>query len=514
MNVLLMTPYQLYRRWPTTPYTSKMIVSAAPVTLAQLAGCIPGHNVRVFDGNVYEPPIAKFVELVRWADVIGMNVMSSYAALNTEMNILFIKLVAPGRPIVLGGHHATFYANEWLARGADYIVRREGELSFTELVSALARGCSTKDIEGLSFLYDGEPHHNPDRPFIEDLDSLPIPRWELLDFSRYKSFIRGKGAAACIETSRGCSHHCLFCQVGPMWKHRRRTKSPHRVLKELKKLHSIGIQQLFITDDDFGDPDDAPRQHEIFSAWERSRLDFVWGCFMRADYILRHPETIERAARLGLRYAFVGFETVSKQWLQRYNKNLGVEGEILDAYREAYRIMRKSNVLVLGFLLVGYPHQTAEDMMESLSEWRTFCDYPVVNFFKPLKGTVGYNICAKNGLLAKDTFYDDSQAASIHGVERMIPEYNRFFMKILMHPRRFLGIFAARKLERDMHRAINSWFGRGVLNPTYDSLIDWLEMKTRDETPQAMIDRLTKKYLDPLFIERLARPFLPPSVRS
>lgn len=523
MNILIMTPYGLYRRWPTSPDTTKMVTNGAPVTMAQLAAVVPGHSVRIFDGNVYRPPLAEFVEMLRWADVIAMNVMSSYAALNTELNVRFMRRVAPGRPIILGGHHATFYVDEWLARDVDVVVRREGETTFHELIEALASGSEWRSIDGISFLADGTPQHNPDRPFAEDLDSFPMPRWDLVDFSGYNLFLRRKGSAACLETSRGCAHHCQFCQVGPMWKHTHRWKSADRVVQELADLHGRGVRQLFVVDDDYGDPEDVQRQAAIYDAWEKSGLDFEWGTFMRTDYILRNPEMIERGARLGLCYAFVGFETASPSWLKTYNKGFEEGDDLVAKYQEAYRIMRKNNVMVMGFLVVGYPNQTVEDLLENLKVVDTFCDYPVITAFKPLKGTAGYRYCEKNGLLTKDSFYHDSQAVTVHGTEAIVPAYNRFFMKVLANPKNLLGgLFSSRRLERDMQKAVYAWFGQGLLRVNRDNFSDWLTMKLkRNETPQQFMDRLQAKYINDDHVERLARPFGPgepprrdPAVRS
>lgn len=517
LRVLLLTPYSLYRRWPTTPDTTKMVTNGAPVTLAQLAAMIPEHEVRIFDGNVYTAPLGDFVALVRWADLIAMNAMSTYAALNIELNLRFIRRVAPGRPIVLGGHHATFYRDEWMARGVDAIVRREGEHTFQELVRAFARGEDWSEVAGLTWRdAQGYVRANPDRPFCADLDSLPLPAWDLVDWSGYDLFLRRKGYAACLESSRGCSHRCQFCQVGPMWRHTHRWKSPERVVEELTDLHARGVRQLVIVDDDYGDPADAARQHAIYDAWEASGVDMEWGTFMRADYVLRNPDLIERGARLGLCYAWIGFETVSERWLHTIGKEYRFEQERLRDYQAAYRIMRTNGVLVAGFLVVGYPGQRLEEMQETLRLAHTFCDYPVVTFYKPLKGTAGYRQCERQGLLAKDTFYHDSRAATVLGTEGLLSVYNRYFLGLLLDPRHLAKVaWAPSRVERDLHRALYAWFARGAAGVRADNVADWLACKLHGwryrarggEPSQALIDRLNRKYLSRGWLDDVAGPF-------
>ncbi len=184
MKVLILTPQALYRRWPTTPDTTKMMTNAAPVTMPQLAAALKGREVRILDGNVYDLPLKDYAALIRWADVVGINVMCSYAALNTELNLKFIKKLRPELPVVMGGHHPTFQDAEWLERGADAVVRREGEITFPELVSALEAGAPLSGVAGVSWRdRNGGICRNPDRPLIKDLDTLPLPRWDLVDFS-------------------------------------------------------------------------------------------------------------------------------------------------------------------------------------------------------------------------------------------------------------------------------------------------------------------------------------------
>ncbi|MCK5358740.1 MAG: cobalamin-dependent protein, partial [Elusimicrobiales bacterium] len=200
-NVLIMTPSSLYRRWPTTPDTTKMATNAAPVTMPQLAAALPKHNVKIHDGNAYDISLTEYAELLQWADIVAMNIMSSYAALNSELNIRFIKKIKPEIKVILGGHHATFQAQEWLSKGADVVVRREGEITLPEVVDALIEKKDLARVLGISWCLQGDIIHNQDRPFIENLDSLPLPRWDLMNFGKYYLYLRKKGYQACLETS-------------------------------------------------------------------------------------------------------------------------------------------------------------------------------------------------------------------------------------------------------------------------------------------------------------------------
>jgi len=95
------------------------------------------------------------------------------------------QLKGAGIPVVLGGFHTHFIPEEGLEH-APYVIRGEGEETLVELIHALENGTGLDSINGLSYLEDGQPRHNPDRPLIQDLDMNPIP-----DFSLVWEHIKG-----------------------------------------------------------------------------------------------------------------------------------------------------------------------------------------------------------------------------------------------------------------------------------------------------------------------------------
>lgn len=133
-------------------------------------------------------------------------------------------------PVVLGGSHVTFKPEEAL-EFADYVVRGEGEQTIVELVRWLRDGnhSNLSDIKGLSFRMDGKFHHNPSRPLLQDLDSLPYP-----DLSLIQGF--DKTGVAPMITSRGCPLDCTFCSVTKMFGRRFRFCSGTKVIDEIENL--------------------------------------------------------------------------------------------------------------------------------------------------------------------------------------------------------------------------------------------------------------------------------------
>ena len=96
--------------------------------------------------------------------------ISSFSAQIPEAYRLADRLRAAGTRVILGGLHVTALPSE-AAGHADAVVIGEGEPAWPDLVADLLRG-------ELKSVYDA-------RPFPFDLGSAPMPRFELLDPSRY-----------------------------------------------------------------------------------------------------------------------------------------------------------------------------------------------------------------------------------------------------------------------------------------------------------------------------------------
>jgi anaerobic magnesium-protoporphyrin IX monomethyl ester cyclase len=161
-----------------------------------------------------------------------------------------------GIPVVLGGAHPTFTVNEMFGTGTvDYVVRGEGENTIKELAAFLeggAPGAVPENIKGLSWRdpRTGEIINNEARPFIEDINELPMPDRSLLAMEKYKECKLEKvNPATTLITSRGCPYDCSFCVATQMTGKRWRYLSVPRVLDEVEDILSYGFTGIFFVDD-------------------------------------------------------------------------------------------------------------------------------------------------------------------------------------------------------------------------------------------------------------------------
>jgi anaerobic magnesium-protoporphyrin IX monomethyl ester cyclase len=264
---------------------------------------------------------------------------------------------------IAAGSDATDHAAEYMRAGADYVLLGEGEETLAELLERELRHTDAPldSIQGLAWQQsDGEVVHNPRRPDIKDLDSLPFPAWDLVDIPRYQRiwYQRHGFYSMNVATSRGCPYHCNWC-AKPIWGQRYHVRSAHNVAAEinwLKRTH--GPDHIWFADDIFGL---KPGWVEQF-ADEVERLDaqVPFKSLQRVDLILK-GETASALARAGAQRVWVGAESGSQKILDAMEKGTQVE-HIYEATRRLHSV----GIEVGFFLQFGYPGETREDIERTL----------------------------------------------------------------------------------------------------------------------------------------------------
>lgn len=455
VDVLFIAPKALYRGWPFSNDFTRRIFATPSAAFPQLAGALADRRTGFLDG-LFEPmSTERYFRRATAAPIVALSVVAPTLALNTELNIRLLRQRNPAAKIILGGHHPTFFAAEWLEKGADFVVRGEGETTFPRLVRAVLDGGDPDGIPGVSFRADGAVRHNPDAPVVANLDDLPWPDWSIVNWDLYDLGLRPAGRSAVVETSRGCPHRCIFCCAAEFWRHTQRFKSVDRVVEEIARLAASGVRQLMIADDNFGAS--LARDTAIFEALIRRNLDLSIWSFLRADVAVQHPDFVDLAARAGLRFVCVGFEALNDTTLDAYGKKLRGGMTVRD-FSAAYRALKRRGMFVYGTLVRHY----TLDQEETPLSWRAarrISDITAQNRFIPMRGTLAADQLAAAGYQLKDIFYHD----------RLLPAYERngkrqsskfVLTEILdlIHPANFakllFGSYVERRFFRNLYRGL------------------------------------------------------------
>ena len=226
-----------------------------PVGLLSIAAVLrqQGHQVAVHDCKLDLQSLP--ARLVHFEpDVVGIRTLSPYLKVLEYLAAMIHRLL-PGIPLVLGGPHANADPEHALRlAGADCAVLGEGELTFPELLGPLLDRTPLHGVDGVAFLDDEEFVRTTPRQPIQDLDSLPMPAWDLvpmeLYFSLHHAGTAPSGRTVTIFTSRGCPFRCAFCHN--IFGKRFRARGSEAVLEEIRWLHrTYGIEEFEIHDDAF-----------------------------------------------------------------------------------------------------------------------------------------------------------------------------------------------------------------------------------------------------------------------
>ena len=228
-----------------------------PLGLLYLAAFLreQGYLVDIFDGTFLDDPQDFEAALRRHNPrAVGISVVGP----NRDMALVLADMAQQfGAAVILGGPDPTSSPATYLGEPfVDYVIHHEGELTLSELLQVLSDPSADKStlagIPGLAFRSDsGEYVINPRRPYILNIDELPLPARDMVDLDQYLQIWREENgyASLTISISRGCPYGCEWCQDsvhGPQY----RQRSPQSVVAEVKQLMSrYEIDRLRVVDD-------------------------------------------------------------------------------------------------------------------------------------------------------------------------------------------------------------------------------------------------------------------------
>ena len=186
-------------------------------------------------------------------------------------------------PIILGGPHVTSnYKHAMSYPAFDYGVLREGELTLWELCEALAGGTPPGQVDGIVYHGPGGLIKTSTRTYIEDLDILPFPAYDLIpDIEVYFPPLHKCRALPVINilSSRGCPNQCTFCDKN-VFGSAYRQRSAENVFEEIKMLReTYGVREINFSDDTF--LLDKRRNIRLFELLRQAGIFIHWTCYSR-----------------------------------------------------------------------------------------------------------------------------------------------------------------------------------------------------------------------------------------
>lgn len=267
-----------------------------------------------------------------------------------------------GCTVVMGGPHPGYVDQEILStKKVDFIVHGEGEVTFSELLTALQkRESNFQSVQGISFFSNGQLTRTPPRPFIEDLDSLPMPARHLIHMDDYRRTKLGDREITPIVTSRGCPYQCAFCASSHFFGKKVRLRSVSSVLKELEDIyHHYHFKAIAFVDDTFNLQ--PKRVIEICHGIREKGLDLWWWCLSRADLLVKNEEMVKEMVKTGAKSIFIGVESFHPETIEGLKKGIEVKDTI-----QAVEMLKRNGLEIHAAYIIGAPHETSKMIHETI----------------------------------------------------------------------------------------------------------------------------------------------------
>jgi radical SAM superfamily enzyme YgiQ (UPF0313 family) len=327
-----------------------------------------------------------------------------------------IKTKFPEVPIAIGGIHPTTYPREILSniKEIDFIVNGEGEDQIVALANLIEDNDESKLPEIHSFAYrngNGKVVLNDRSGFIEDLDVLPMPAWDLIDFEDYEMDLSDYYNPKNFEmknhiplfTSRACPYTCTFCDMYTVMGRTLRLRSPKKVVDELEYLNrERGLSFFSFMDDNLT----VNKKHilgicgEIINRKLNIQFDTPNGVHVNS----LTEEIVAVMVKAGLIATSLAIEHGNDFIRNRVIKKNLPRKKIY----EVAALFKKYKVLTAGLFIVGFPEETPETMedqyrMMSELQLDRMCSLVLI----PFPGTEIFKQAVRDDLFVKKVDLDN-----------------------------------------------------------------------------------------------------------
>ncbi|MBU2443282.1 MAG: B12-binding domain-containing radical SAM protein [Nanoarchaeota archaeon] len=349
--------------------------------------------------------------------------------------------------VLIGGPHPTVMP-ESVKNCSDLIVLGEGETTIKDVLDHFETR-NFENVNGIIFKNKTEWLKTPKRDFIQNLDSLEYPDFDLVDMNKYLNLwhifdsynpnIKG----ANIIASRGCPYNCSFCQptlralFGDVVRHR----SPENVIDELKILKKkFSIQAFFLQDDTFNINKDWVKK--FCSLLKKEKLGLLWACNVRVN-TLKNLKEVKMMYDSGLRIVHIGVESGS----QRILNEIYQKGIKLKDVPVAIDNLNKIGIKSLCFFMLGAPTETKEEIEQTIKFAVSLNATEITaSIATPLPGTKLLETMKKKYKISNDfSKFDYYNNRAFEDKNLSFEELKRYQRKLLfkfyIHPKRWFYIF-------------------------------------------------------------------------
>jgi anaerobic magnesium-protoporphyrin IX monomethyl ester cyclase len=397
------------------------------VSLAQMAALLhPTYTLKIIDANAEKMSWPAFIkELDKYQPRYYLTQVTAPTLENDMYGCFLAK--ARGAKTIAFGTHVTPIPRESLRPfpALDFVLVGEPDLSIRDLLDHLEgrfderpefiqnlfekhdpqykpaiREDGSVDmhgIKGLAWRKGDEIIINFPRPFISDLDDLPIPMHELLPLQKYRMPLI-KGPFTFIVTSRGCPAGCTYCIKHVSYQYTARLRSPSLIMEELWQLKNLGINNIHMYSDLF-----TVNRDQVMELCQRmidEKINIKWTSNSRVDYV--DEEMLQMMGRAGNWLISWGIESGNEQILKHARK-----GAYPDKAERALIWAKKAGIMNWGYFIIGLPGETEATIRQTIDFSKKLpLDIALFHVAAPYPGTPFFFEVVQNGWFRKGTRWE------------------------------------------------------------------------------------------------------------
>lgn len=286
-----------------------------------------------------------------------------------------VKAALPETVIMLGGPEVS-YNSEWIMQNheyIDFIIRGEGEITFTEITKSLLSDAEVNGLAGITRRDGNKIVCNPDRELIDDLDIIPSPF--------QAGFYKEKHSFTYYEASRGCPSRCSYCLSSVLG--RLRYFSIERVESDLDWFFNSSYRQVRFADRTFNH--DRARAKRIISyvkAHNHKNINIHFE--IQADFLSEDIIDLLADAPEGMFHLEIGVQSTNPESLRAVNRRFD-----LDILKNRVQQLKARTKCHLHLDLLGaLPKDSLVDFLKSLDDvWQLSPHSIQISLVKVLRGT-------------------------------------------------------------------------------------------------------------------------------
>ena len=324
--------------------------------------------------------------------------------------------------IVIGGPHVSTDPEGSIRKDLfDLGVVAEGEYTLLEIARELrdkGKINHPEKIKGIVYKRKNKVYFTEQRPYIEDLDVLPMPaRYLLPPLKEYKATPASSryNPVGTIITSRGCPNKCVFCDR-KIFGNRPRLHSVKRVVDEIEMLvEKYGAREIKVWDDTF--TFNQKRVIEICKEILKRRIKVHWLCLTRVNNV--GEELYFWMKKAGCWQVLFGLESGDPGILKDMKKGITLEQSI-----KAVSLAKKAGLNVRGTFVLGMPNETKETLKRTL-DFALSLPLDSANFYvlAPYQGTEIFELLKEQGkILHENLFYYQEMIDAEKGRLPFVPD--------------------------------------------------------------------------------------------